>query len=540
MYYLDSNITFQIYNLFYKCNILINNYIGKTEICLNDNCNDNNDKIVFSGKKALSFTVSKQNNNISFNVIDNVVFNIQINYLITNNILTELFFDTGIQNNIVLPVGYYIKEIEYGGADINFYFNFDKNTTDFYNGNYISIRGYILSYQYITYLNSRGIIAHPKDETPIDGYFDLRTNNGLIVFDKEYIANKTKNIYYYIIIGSISSLKCSLEVNAYSKTSYSPIPMNKYISGSFDLLINNTIQSQKYYIQDVKNAKNNSYIIDFSSNYQNIELIFSDNINCLKTIIIGGVIKYYINTTYSKEFTENYIQVQINNTNKNIINNNTVYLQKAYYMLKYYKNNDDKNISQVIDISHNNNRTILILRYNNNKYKNEFHNYNISYFLKVYRKISKLKDELLNTTVQTSSPSFQILKIKQSLDKDCLISLEQLQEEEEFIASLFIRIENENDKEDKYFYSITFDFNTKNESKDNFTTFLKIVGLFLIIIIFILIIFILCYCRIKKKNTILKEKVEAITFSSGIDEEALNINQNKSIKKNEDYETTFI
>ena len=399
LFFLDSNLTFNfIYDLYYAYKILINNYEGKTEICLNDNCNENNDIIAFSGKKSLSFIVSNIINNASFNVLDDLLFSIKIDYQISNYILKEIFFDNDIQDNVNLSVGYYIKEIEYGGADINFYFNFDQNIIDNLNEEDILITGYIVKNEYINYLNSINVIAHPNDKTAFHGKFDIRTLNGLLVFDKENNDTKTKDINYFIIINSMNSLQCSLEVNPYSKnTSYSSISINKYISGSFDLLINKTIQSQKYYIHDNKD-ENNTYIVDFSSNYKNIELIFSDTIECIKTIIIGGVIKYYINITYSKEFTENYFQVQINNTDKEIVDDNNQYLEKAYYILKYYKNSDDKNVSQAIDISHQINKKNheLILKYNNQQYKNEFYNYNFSYFFKIYKKSLILKDELLN------------------------------------------------------------------------------------------------------------------------------------------------
>ena len=107
---------------------------------------------------------------------------------------------------------------------------------------------------------------------------------------------------------------------------------------------------------------------------------------------------------------------------------------------------------------------------------------------------------------------------------------------ENFVASLFIKIENENDKEEKYYHSITFDFDS-NEEKNN-TYLIIIILCCIILIIIILLIFLLCYRKMKNKNKVLKEEVEAITFSTGIDEDTLNNRNNKKI--NEDYETTFI
>ena len=255
LFCLNNNISlFFNFRLYHQFKILINNFIGKTEICLNENCKDNN-KIVFSGKKTLSFLVTNIIKNISFNVLEELVLSIKLDYQIENNMINEFYFDNDIQDNVRFPIGYYLKEVEYEGADINFYFNFDKSITNNYNLNGIIITGYIVDIEYIKYLNSIKVIGHPLDKTRYSGTFDLRTNIGLIAFDKESVQNKTKDQYYYIIINYQSLTNYfSLEVNAHPKNSPSSlIPINKYISGFFDILINKTIYSQRYYIHDEKN-----------------------------------------------------------------------------------------------------------------------------------------------------------------------------------------------------------------------------------------------------------------------------------------------
>ena len=545
IFFIDTNKT-QIFplnfDLFPLYRIVINNTVGKTELCYNNTSIDNKYKTTFSEKKILSFIVSS---NITMNIIKNLVFNLKIDYQIGNYKIKELFFDYDYQDNIYygMPIAYYLKEIEYGGADINLYFNFHKNINDLYE-NDIIIRGFIVDYQYIKNIIDYNYIYYPPNENVINGKYDERTNNGLIVFEKEYILNKTIGIsdqYYLIIINNYNiHPSFSLELSANSKNgSYDSIPINKYISGSFNLLINNKIQSQKYYIQ---NDEINSFILDLSSNYKNIELICNDKVmTCKKEDKQeGGVVKYYINIIHSNKITENYFTIQINNTNMENNNNNKI-LQTAYYTFKYYNSSNDFDIKQLIDISFTFNKGNNEIKIKNKKKidKNISGIYTISGFLKIYNKKNISKNELLNTISPSDTLSYYLNSMKLNLDEGIPVPLTGLSAKEEYIASVLIKIENENDKEEKYFHSINFDFDTYTEEKnDNKVLIIAIVSICLIVIIIILIISIFCYRKMKKKNKVLKEEVEAITYSSGIDEDSLDNKSNK--KKDEDYENTFI
>ena len=105
------------------------------------------------------------------------------------------------------------------------------------------------------------------------------------------------------------------------------MPINKYISGSFNL--KNIKQSQKYYINNNYNEQtsNTNYIVEFSSNYKSIELLCSKSIKEYKpNIIDGGIQKYFVNMDFGGE-KENYFLVQLVNTETN---NNYLFLDCFY------------------------------------------------------------------------------------------------------------------------------------------------------------------------------------------------------------------
>lgn len=63
---------------------------------------------------------------------------------------------------------------------------------------------------------------------------------------------------------------------------------------------------------------------------------------------------------------------------------------------------------------------------------------------------------------------------------------------------------------------------------------------FVIALIFILLIFFLYSRKAKKKNIDLEDKVKAISFSAGIEEDSSKIKFSDKTTSNDDYENTFI
>ena len=79
------------------------------------------------------------------------------------------------------------------------------------------------------------------------------------------------------------------------------LPINKYIRNSFNLLVK---LSFKIFFFEKENITNNEFILEFSSNYENIEIAFNDLINCSNTEIIVKFKKYIlsINSNNSNDY----------------------------------------------------------------------------------------------------------------------------------------------------------------------------------------------------------------------------------------------
>ena len=223
-------------------------------------------------------------------------------------------------------------------------------------------------------------------------------------------------------------------------------------------------------------------------------------------------------------------------------------MKKATYIIKYYNNDDnnDNNMDSIFDLKHqfiqsSNNKSnynLIIQNENNKKFINFNDNYNCTYFLKLFKEKEKLNDELLNTIAPINSEAFLFNQTHiKDPSKEIIYYLENLNYHEKYLAKVLIKIENS--YEEKY-YSYIFNLDTikNNDSYDkNNTLIIVIVGISVGFIILSLILFILLR-TVRRKNQKLEEKVEAISFSSGIDEDSIENENNK--KKDEDYETTFI
>ena len=211
--------------------------------------------------------------NYNYNNNEPLLFNIKVVHELNNQILQEVYFN-GYYNSKMqsFPLKYYLKDMENEGADINFYFDC-KNLNKTINKDDIIIRGYILKYDdLMNLINDFSYIKFDYYGDEIKGRFDNRTNTGLIVFDTKNLKDNSYQLEYFYLIEfetkTISNITMGIYVTSKNSSLFS-IPINQYISGSFNLK-NNKIQSQRYFINEVQNIESKDFIIEFSSNYKYI------------------------------------------------------------------------------------------------------------------------------------------------------------------------------------------------------------------------------------------------------------------------------
>ena len=526
------------YKLFGRYRIYINNIAGTGHISFD---NDNYISKI-SDKNIISFFMTYKNKGFFVESENNLLFSIKIDYVYNDIIAKEIKYDYDTNNVIEdFPLGFYLKEKDYKGTDINFYFNFGDSNDE----NKIIIKAYIIDYEVlklITYKELLLIYDFSAFYEQVDGIYNDRLHSGLIVFDNEIINRNAlgKDIYYLIIINNETIISnYSLDIHASSKdNSNFSLPINKYISGSFNL--NNQIsQIQKYYIKRNDEYNSSKYIIEFSTNYENLELIFTNIIN--ETMELkGGIQKYYVNLNGTDSSTERYFEIVIKNTTDK---DDKKDLQKANYVLKFYniENEQETIVNNIVDVSFefgSKGKDKYILKIINKKHLNEniTNAYQFLYILNIYERNRLLNHEIINTISVTYSQNVFSYRTENPLQEESY-TLNALLPNREYIASLFIKIQSKSQKIDQYYYSYEYNMKTNDINSNNLIASLLI--FFIVVILILILVFLFFYRRIKRKNKALKDQVQQISFSCGIDENDINKKENKSFE-DKDYETTFI
>lgn len=170
------------------------------------------------------------------------------------------------------------------------------------------------------------------------------------------------------------------------------------------------------------------------------------------------------------------------------------------------------------------------------------------YYLRLINKENVLLNEELNTIAPISSHLLYINKfnINESYN-EFSFNLTNLENNEVYIASFFIKVvKNESEGEELY-YSMIYEFQTEegkeqNNISNNNKSYINLIVIIILIFIIILIlfIFIIIWRNMRIKNRSLENKVNAIDFSSGINEDLINNQELSEKKRNISYENTFI
>ena len=417
LYHLSEN-TFQQFNLIQNSStefrILINNTKGEGNICFNKNCDNNNNFIHLSEQKIYSFSISnKENFYIHSN--NNLIYNIKLIYEIQNKEIKELNYQYNLEkidsSEENFPFIYFIKDIKYNGININFIFKFD-GSNNIYNN--LIIKGYGIDYSEISSIKDKNDIKMLNLENEIKGKYDNITNSGIIDLSNDLIKTKYKETYKYlddkyfmIIIENNTHFdfkNLRNDIYVFSKDENKILlPINKYIRNSYNILENKNI-IQKYFFEK-ENITNNEFLLEFSSNYENIELIFN-NLTKNNIIKIIGGFKQYALSISSNNSNDYYFSVAIKRINQL---NSEKSLKEVNIIIKYFNKDQKINTDFICDKNFTLNITNdkeeypnynLIIN-NNNKYEisNYSNDLNYIYYLRLIKKSNILENEELKSLI---------------------------------------------------------------------------------------------------------------------------------------------
>ena len=525
-----TKITQQVYR------IVINNTYGNGEITFEPKSDFmNHYNRLITGNRTLSYDITSELetiqifNNQKNNAKDEneLLFNLKIVYELENSTFDELYLDNlyNEKTEVSFPIRFCLRDIKNNGADVNFYF-YNLNEED------LIIKGYVIKYDLMK-------LTSEKTNLPIDygreikGRFDNRIGQGLIIFEKEessYISD-----YYYLIEiynqnqnQNKNQTNITMDIYASSKDAFPfSMPLNKYISGSFDLL-SDKILSQRYYINDVQNSSSKEYFIEFSSNYKHLDLVLSEYINSIERIDVAGIRKYHISINATDKKL-NYFDIVINT---NIKNNEKTddYCNVANYIIIYYQ--EEKEIpNYIISLEgqvNKNSPNITII----NKNPNELKGYTITCIFTIYKKDKILKNELINTTAPIKSEiSFKVNDTFNGSFRNSSYPLNGKHIDSNYKGTVFVKLENNNLEQVSY-YSLPFDIKEikEKEEEDDDTKKNIIISSIAVVVFIIFIILVIRYRKVLRRNQDLEKKVHDISFAD----------ETTSSKEDEDIKVTFV
>ena len=539
--------------------LVMNNTSGEGHIYFN---NLSEKKIYISNENILSFSISNDFQNFHiFSEID-LLFYLKIKNKLFNEASEELYYGSGMNKQREIKA-YYIKDINGKGIDINFNLEYDIDISYYY---YFIINGHSLSFDTIKYINKDYINNNLVGKLYYEGFrsfFDPKVKSGLIFFDEqENEIDKKDNYFLFFYYFSDKGYHpidydISSEIFIESKNSEKILIKNKYIRGCFNLLKNDTIQYNTYIIQIQKEEEkmNKTYLLEFSSNFEDIEVV-TDSFKYDKQRINMGVQQFLIS---GKEFTaDKKYSFKIKVNKSNLINYNyKIPLDYANYIIKFsdYEMEDHQDFFMEkklqLNIIRNKSKDSIIYNFtiNLDKTYTNINNYNYSYFFTIIGKKNLFDGELLNTTAIITYNLYNLYYVPflnvyetNEINRDYSF-LAQLDASDDYFIQIFVIINASNGEESYYSTCIDLTEDKKDDKLEENNRTLKIViiaissvfGVFLLLFIFIII-------KFTKKNKNLKTKIEAISFSSGIEADSLDkaCNNDSESKKDEDYDNTFI
>jgi len=491
--------------------------------------------------------------NITFKSEELFIYHLDLKYvrpksdtrqLNINESLNEILLDTQF------PIYYYLKIDNQDNIDINFRI---INIKDINTTTNILINGYMINNETLERKLNGEFIELTES---IKGQYDQIFKNGILQINETIINKYVKNVgndskfdkmeYLLIKIDGEHYIENDLSIEIIPMSNdkgYYLVPVNQYIMGYS--AFNNT----KYLIKnDLIDKNNNDIIIEFSSNYKEINLAY-DNLTKIPTLedMATGIQKYLINIDNNKEILLNI------NRPEGISNGN--------YLFRYYflKNNEQfkykfDNSCTITKVNAKDNKADVCLKFNKFEiFNNEIeinNKTNSGIIIKIFGSLFKKNkadnqyNELLNTSAFISSePSYK--NNTDYKDNDSFELCFTNMNKTDFIFDLQIKfniIFNEYFfKEDSLVYTLPIDLTDELEGNvfEDYLNKNKWLLITILVVIILMLIFIFLYIKMRRRNKNLESQVLSISLTSRSSEE-LYSEYSKNKKTDPDYDNTFI
>ena len=495
--------------------------------------------------KMNNFTFSTQNDRSEY------IFYLKLNYNIKNKGIEEIISGetkSELMTEGFFPIYYYLnlKKKENVNVDINVRLNsFDSSLLK----NDFEVKGYIVNEDDIK-RKLRGETIILKDDDAIYAKFSEGYNLGILQIDKNFI-NNDQYILISITNKVISTFDTELLIeivnNEYQDRYFMPI--NQYIIETFNHNQSVARNENKYCI-DINDitAKGTSILVEFSPNYNDLELSFETPEIKTDISIVSGFQKYRI-------IESNH--TMINFTVKNIKNRiDANYILRYFYTYVEDENNyildekydwkDENNTDTISKTLIFNNINIMVGPYP----VNISSKYNITFFVMAYLYPNQEKqEELVNTSTLINQRQYLYKAEASSIygyDKYITLYFKNISREHNYDYTLQLRVNVyiANNIFNEEFLTYTLDQDLKylkvenGDSDPGDKSYIWIIFLVAGLLVIIAIAFFFIYRKLRKDNAKLKDKVLSISYSSGIEKNVLL--EEKKAKKDEDFESTFI
>jgi hypothetical protein len=498
----------------------------------------------FKGR-PFAFPIDSKTKDINFTIANNpIMFYFQLLYNRKNKAVEELNSGEAISQIMAgnyFPLYYYvkIKNQNYANVDVNLRLS-SYNETDMQNS--FDVKGYMLDEDTIK-RKINGEYIQLKE--PINGNYSEKFRIGFIQVNQKIDNNK----YLLIEINNNDQLYVKsymlidLITREYNDESYF-MPINQYIYETFDGE-NKSIRTSNEYEINIFQKKNSDILIEYSPEYNDIELEFT-NINSTHDFRTTGFIKYRI-----RGISNDIIKMKIINKGKRMGNYMIRYffttenLEQSYSLDKYkekkFINSNDENVT--LSLTFNS----IKIHFNYKKNENRTDMYFYVYGL-LYKKDENL-DELLNTTsiLHEQIPLYED-KVNHTFNyshpEEFELIFKDIPRQDNFIYNLQLQVSvNIKDNilnEEFLIFNFEIDLSDiKIEEEKEFPSWAILVIIFGSLIFIGIIFLIIKYIRLQKRNVKMQEEMKSMAYSNEIEKNVI-AKEKKVSKSDTDYDTTFI